>query len=214
MQPADERISRTIESYDRIAASFAVITAGVSAEFAAFRARFRELLADRAVVADLGCGPGRDLAWLRDNALRVVGVDLSAGQLKIAAERGGPVVQSDLRSPPFADESLNGIWSSAALLHVPTAQTGETLRAWRRLLMPGGVLALSTTTSAEGSEGWQAATRYTAAGAGPGDPPRQRWFAHREACELLAQVATAGFVIVVTIPATGTWLQVIARKPA
>jgi len=51
-----------------------------------------------------------------------------------------PVVGGDLRRLPVADESLDGIWSCASLLHVPRNEVPATLRSWRAALRPEGAL--------------------------------------------------------------------------
>ena len=75
-----------------------------------FEASFLAGLPPGGVVADLGCGPAVDGARLASKGCRVVGVDISAGMLRIAAEGlDGRVVQADLRdlpSVPAARRSL------------------------------------------------------------------------------------------------------------
>jgi SAM-dependent methyltransferase len=77
-------------------------------------------------VADLGCGPGSDGARFAGEGYRVVGMDLSAGMLAIAARRlDGRVTQADLRRLPLVSGRLDGIWCVAALLHVPEDDTDQ-----------------------------------------------------------------------------------------
>ncbi|HIP97012.1 MAG TPA: class I SAM-dependent methyltransferase, partial [Anaerolineae bacterium] len=76
---APEPVTTTAASYDAIAPEFAV-------RWFDFRlheqvARFAERLWPGAHVLDLGCGPGRDVAYLQELGFRAVGVDLSAGML-------------------------------------------------------------------------------------------------------------------------------------
>jgi ubiquinone/menaquinone biosynthesis C-methylase UbiE len=65
-----------------------------------------------AVAADIGCGHGRDIALLRARRFRVIGIDLSLGQLRTSSLAG--VVQADMRqlSPPGG--SVDAIWCHAA----------------------------------------------------------------------------------------------------
>jgi lysophospholipase L1-like esterase/SAM-dependent methyltransferase len=40
-------------------------------------------------VLDVGCGPGRHLLWLQERGFEVTGIDISAGVVQVARERGG-----------------------------------------------------------------------------------------------------------------------------
>ncbi|MFE2507838.1 class I SAM-dependent methyltransferase [Streptomyces naganishii] len=92
---------------------------------------------------DVGCGTGivtRRLAALRP-ALRVTGVDLSAGMARRAAARlPGAVVRADSRRLPFPDARFDAV-SSVWLLHLaPSAGDARaTVAECARVLRPGGV---------------------------------------------------------------------------
>lgn len=199
----DDPVSRTTASYDRIAPVFAERTNDLDDRFVAFRRRFADAVPVGGAVADLGCGPGRDAGWLLERDLLVVGVDRSIEMTRLAAARGVPAVLGDLRRPPLAPGSLAGLWSVAALLHVPAEETEPTLRAWAALLGPGGVLGLST--SAGVGEGWEPVTY---------DAELPRWFVHRDPDTLLATLESAGFeVLEHGLSSTHrTWLSVLARR--
>ncbi|MEW9547373.1 trans-aconitate 2-methyltransferase [Nonomuraea sp. NPDC050783] len=198
----EDPVTRTTAGYDDVAPVFAEHTEHPAPEFVAFRGRFAAVLPPGRV-ADLGCGPGRDAAWFRERGLSVVAIDRSAGMLRLAAARGVPAVLGDLRRPPLAPGSLAGLWSSAALLHVPAAETGPTLRAWAATLRPGGVLGLST--SAGDGESWE----YHGY-----DTELTRYFVHRDPDTLLAELESAGFEVLEherTVQRR-TWLSVLAVR--
>lgn len=199
----EDPIARTTATYDRIAPVFASRTENPDPAFRAFRERFAAALPAGGRVADLGCGPGRDAAWFREQGLSPVGVDRSAAMAALAADRGVPVALGDLRHPPLAPGSLAGLWSVAALLHVPAAETVPTLRAWHAALRPGGVLGLST--SAGDGEVWEPV---------PHDEGLLRWFVHREPHTLLAVLAEIGFEVREHSESTThrTWLSVLAIR--
>jgi SAM-dependent methyltransferase len=44
-------------------------------------------------VLDVGCGPGRHLLWLQERGFEVTGIDISAGVVQVARERGGEDVR-------------------------------------------------------------------------------------------------------------------------
>lgn len=47
-------------------------------------------------------------------------------------------VKADMWELPFDDNSVDSIWSSHALEHIPMAKVPPTLKEWHRVLKPGG----------------------------------------------------------------------------
>lgn len=163
---------------------------------------FRARLPPAARVADLGCGPARDGRSFAQAGHRVVGLDRSAGMLAIARQSlPRRVAQADLRSLPLADASLDGAWCRAALLHVPHQETAAVVAEIRRVLVDGGVLAL-TTAAGDG-------TRLEPV---PFAPGQQRWFFYRQPDELRDQLAAAGLrVLSLTEETTNrVWVKILA----
>jgi SAM-dependent methyltransferase len=198
-------VAVTSESYDQIVSSYDEIAGQPSPTMEAFRAQFTARVQGR--VADLGCGPGRDLERFTAQGLDVVGVDRSVGMLALARTRG-VVVCGDLRLPPLRPGSFDGVWSSASLLHVPREDVPATLQAWRALLTAGGMLGLST--SIGGGEGWE---RVPYATPKPTPEPLDRWFVHHDQDELLVLLASAGFEVLSAERNTTKreWLRVLAQ---
>jgi SAM-dependent methyltransferase len=201
----DDLVAETQATYDRVADDYDRRTKVPSEEFLQFRAEF--LAAVTGPVLDLGCGPGRDVSWLREQGLAAFGMDLSRGMLARALEHGVPVVRGDLRRPPIRPGSLGGIWSNAALLHVPRDDVPATLQQWHGLIAPGGRLAIST--SLGGDEGWELVP-YD--GPGPEGGELHRWFVHHDVDGLHQLLADAGFTVMSTGFRTTrrTWAQVHA----
>jgi SAM-dependent methyltransferase len=105
------------------------------------------------LVVDLGCGPGREVEQLAARGLAAVGVDLSAGMLRLAARRApGRVVGGDLRALPLRDGTCDGVWSSYALLHLSDADLAVALGEVRRVLRPGGTAVLVLASQRGGCE--------------------------------------------------------------
>lgn len=102
---------------------------------------------DRLRLLDAGCGPGPALAALPGD-VRGVGLDVSATQLALAAERapGAALTRGDLATLPFADDAFDGVVSLGALLHVPNADQPAVLDEFARVLRPGGRLLVSDGT--------------------------------------------------------------------
>jgi SAM-dependent methyltransferase len=94
-------------------------------------------------VLDVGCGPGRVAANLRDTGVVYVGLDTSAGLLRETHIRtSGQHVQADAQKLPIADAQFDRVLALNALYHVPNWQ--QALRELRRVARPGGRVVLST----------------------------------------------------------------------
>jgi SAM-dependent methyltransferase len=185
---SEDPVDQTRATYDRVAEDYDRTTKEPSPELLAFRDGFADSVTGP--VTDLGCGPGRDLGALRTAGLIAIGVDLSTGMLRRAARAGLPVVRGDIRRPPLRPGSLGGIWSCAALLHVPRPDVPSTLAAWHALLRPGGHLGLSTSLGDD--EGWELVPY---AGDGPKGGELHRWFVHHDEEALLGLLTAAGFTV-------------------
>lgn len=103
-------------------------------------------------VADIGCGTGaQTLVLASELDAHVVAVDFLAPflrKLDDAAQEAGvgsrvETREESMEALSFDDESFDAIWSEGAIYNVGF-EAG--VRAWRRLLRPGGVLAVSEIT--------------------------------------------------------------------
>jgi SAM-dependent methyltransferase len=124
----------------------------------AYTERLLSLLAPCSLVLELGCGPGDPATRMLSGAHRVVGVDLSAGQLALARGHAprAALVQADLTRLSVRPASVDAIASFYALGHVPVADQAPLLASFGGWLRPGGVLVTSVpVTPDEGvEEGW------------------------------------------------------------
>ncbi|PWU44912.1 class I SAM-dependent methyltransferase [Micromonospora globispora] len=178
----DEVITRNRAAYDRIAEDFAARNPEVPDTYLAMADEFQRRTAGP--VLDLGCGPGRDLAFWTRRGTRAVGLDLSAAMLRAARRRvAAPLVQGDLLRLPFQAGAFGGVWCSASLLHLPKASAPAALAGIRRVLRPGAPLLLSV-KEGEG-ETWE---RW------PGEPA-DRFFAWYRAEEIEGLLGAAGLTL-------------------
>lgn len=103
--------------------------------------RFAEDTRDRGPVADLGCGPGQVAAYLRQQGVRVVGIDLSV-QMVAAAQTLNPDIRfsvGDMRRLSMSDASLSGVVLFYAIVHFDATELASVFREARRVLMDGGL---------------------------------------------------------------------------
>ena len=177
------RIARTRQTYDQIAARFLENTRDRSG-MAAWYERFAKRLCAGDAVLDLGAGPGCDSAELRLLGLRAFSLDLSLGMLREGLrEFPGPRVQADARLLPIRDGSLAGVWANASLLHLSPEEVAAALREVRRVLGARGLLHVAV-KAGDGDE-WET-ERY-------GVP---RWFQYWSAADLDALLENSGFEVV------------------
>ena len=95
-------------------------------------------------VADLGAGLGHHCRRFVEHGIRVVAVDrVLTPALAEVLHTAGPrhrFVGADVGSLPFEPASLGAIWASHCLEH--DEDLFGTLREWRRVLVPEGMLAV------------------------------------------------------------------------
>ena len=206
-RPAPE-ITETVAGYDQVAAEFATRWGDLRLERELDT--FTRYVSGQRRVLDLGCGPGRDVDFLTGLGCRVVGLDLSIGMLAEARRQlaDASLVRADLRQPPLASRSFDGVWACASLLHLRRAQLPTALSEVARLLrQPGGVLYLAL-KSGQGE-------RWIVRQSG-----RRSFFTYYQPTEIEAALQRAGFEILaswVSCDQAGRdepWINLIARVDA
>ena len=106
-------------------------------------------------IADVGCGSGRDTAWLAAGGYPVVGYDASMGMLA-QARAAYPELEfvqaalPELRGVPAA-ASMN-VLCNAVLMHLPAAALAPALCRLGELLSPGGRLLVTFRPSTAAGE--------------------------------------------------------------
>lgn len=138
-----DEVRRTLEAYEGDADAYVAKYRSESVA-ARYGDRFLAFLeGDR--LLDVGCGPGPDLETFATEGYDVTGLDLTPAFLEAAAEHvpEADLARGDMRRLPFRDGSFDGIWSSAAFLHVPRSDAVETLREFRRVLDRDGAVYVS-----------------------------------------------------------------------
>lgn len=113
--------------------------------------QFAERVRGLGRVADIGCGPGHVARYLNDRGVEVVGIDLSPRMLECARGLHPNIVfqQADMEALPVPDEAWAGILAFYSLIHVPRDRVVATLREFRRVLQPRGLLLLAFHVGAE-----------------------------------------------------------------
>ncbi|MBL4632235.1 MAG: class I SAM-dependent methyltransferase [Kofleriaceae bacterium] len=89
-------------------------------------------------ILEAGCGTGLLLGRSLRFAKSARGVDLSAGMLSKAKERGLDVVQGSITQLPYKDESFDLVYSVKVLAHIEDIERAMSEMA--RVTRPGGVV--------------------------------------------------------------------------
>jgi SAM-dependent methyltransferase len=135
----------TIRAYDSDAAAYAADWEDDQAAPDDLRATVAEWFTP-GPTADVGCGSGRDTAWLDAHGYPAVGYDASAGLLAQARERHPGVRFAPARLP-----QLDGVPAGAfanvlcetVIMHLDAALVAPSVTRMLDLLRPGGTLYLS-----------------------------------------------------------------------
>jgi len=198
----DETSRKVQAAYDEIAGEYARRNRGPMPEDLR---RMAGLLLERMPpcgrLLDLGCGPGRDLAWFAEHGRNAIGVDLSTGMLAQARQDTAcPLAQMDMRRLGFPAAIFDAIWCCASLLHLPKAQAPVTLAEMHRMLSPGGLLVIEVQQGSE--EKWE-------------DFFGERFFARYQMDEMKALLAHSGFITVESFSNQAevrTWLSLLCLR--
>lgn len=103
---------------------------------------FVSLLPASPSVLDLGCGQGHESMRLARLGARVTGVDISARSIEIAAERNPGIVFHHMDFFDIAGDIgvFDGIFASAAMIHLDKCGIGRLLGVLRTVLRDRGII--------------------------------------------------------------------------
>ena len=90
---------------------------------------------------DLGCGPGRDLAYFKSRGINVIGVDGSKELVKMArSETGCQVLEQNFLELDLPENYFDGVFANASLFHIPRQELPFVLSKLHSALKNRGVL--------------------------------------------------------------------------
>lgn len=96
--------------------------------------------------ADIGCGSGREVAWLSVNGYPATGYDPSEGLLTQARARYPGLAFATSALPDLAgiaDASFDNVLCETVIMHLPREAVAASVRRLAAILRPGGTLYLS-----------------------------------------------------------------------
>jgi len=105
---------------------------------------FIELLSPKSKVLDAGCGAGLPIAKILSEKFDVIGVDFSEAQIRLAKKNvpNAHFFCQDMTALNFPDESLDGICSYYAIIHIPREEHEGLFIKFHKMLKTGGVALL------------------------------------------------------------------------
>lgn len=134
----------TIEIYDREAENIAKLHESLVPE------RLYQLVLEFFLpggkTLDIGCGSGRDSAWLSANGFEVTGIDASLGMLNEARKRHPQLTFSQVALPELSgidDGAFSNALCSAVLMHIERDFLKPALQNILRVLKQGAILLVS-----------------------------------------------------------------------
>src|SRR5450631_3837157 len=133
--------AKTLQAYDSEAASFAQDwhAQPPPADLHAIVRRFFGL----GLTADIGCGSGREVAWLAANGFPAVGYDASEGLLGEARARY-PGLRFEAAALPelagIADVRFDNVLCETVIMHLAHDAVARSVRRLMSILKPGGIL--------------------------------------------------------------------------
>jgi len=144
---------RTLDAYDAGAAGYADDWHGQPAPadlHAVVRRYFKPGL-----TADIGCGSGREVAWLAANNYPAIGFDASQG-LIAEARRRYPVCDFRISALPQLDgvapQIFDNVLCETVIMHLPREHIAPSVRRLVDILKPEGVLYLSWRVTKDADE--------------------------------------------------------------
>jgi SAM-dependent methyltransferase len=153
--------------------------------------------------ADIGCGSGRDVAWLNANGFSADGFDASEGLLTEARSRYPSLTFARAELPALegiAADAYDNVLCETVIMHLDRALIAPSVRRMFDIAMPGGILYLS----------WRVTD-----GADQRDA-HGRLYAAFDASLVRAELTTATLLVdeeVISASSGKTIHRIVARKP-
>ena len=188
--------SKTVDYYDQTANSWT--ESHSTPKFWGPVEKFYQLVTAGRVL-EIGCGGGRDAQDYLIDRFDYTGVDMSEGLLAEARKRNpdGKFFKESVYELDFPDDSFDGFWAAAVLLHMPKDRIGKALTRIHSVVKSGGGGFVSVKQ-----------------GEGEREDETGRWFAYYSQDEFCKVLSGNGFEVVesdVLKTSNTTWLVYAVR---
>ena len=133
--------NNTLDFYNKCSNEYFNTT--VDLDISELRDKFIRKINNNGKILDLGCGSGRDSKAFINLGFKVTAVDGSEKLAKLASEFIGENVIVSTFENLSIDESFNGVWACASLLHINSVELEELLMKIEKYLYNNGILYMS-----------------------------------------------------------------------
>jgi cyclopropane fatty-acyl-phospholipid synthase-like methyltransferase len=194
------------QGYNRIASDYLTARANGHPDPPVLR-QFSSLLSANSLVLDAGCGAGVPVTQFLAQRHRVIGVDFSIAQARMASSLvpSAMIACVDMTQLAFPPNIFNGVCSFFAILHIHRSRHKDLLAGFHRLLRVDGLALLCL------------GDKDTEAAYGPYFGASMFW-SHFDSREYLELLAATGFTVMSShtepdpISPIATHLFVLAKK--
>lgn len=110
--------------------------------------RFKSYLEkyQKKTVLDVGCGVGKEAAYLKENGFNVIGIDIAEENIKICKKKKIQAYVMDFYKLNFSDESFDAVLALSSLLHAPKKHFPLIIQEIERVLKPQGIFYIGMFT--------------------------------------------------------------------
>lgn len=197
----------TRDSYNRYAKDYALHAKGRFGKLHKWLDEFGVQFKKGDEILDLGCGSGRDALYFWEKGASVTGMDISSELIKIARKTAPhcEFLVMDFEEMDFPENSFDGAWASASLLHLKKDRILRVLKKVHKFLKPNGLFFLLMRTG-EGE-------RFTVERRGNAD--LKRFYVYYQPEELQKLLRKASFVNIryeLDNISSGDWVGFFAAK--
>lgn len=137
----NEKKDLTLEYYSQKAHEFSIDTQHVV--FTELQDKFLKYLPAKSKILDLGCGSGRDSKYFIDKGHSVIALDGCKELCEIASKYIGKDVINSTFEDFCTDDTFDGIWACASLLHLPIEKLPLVIEKYSKKLNKNGCFYLS-----------------------------------------------------------------------
>ncbi len=93
-------------------------------------------------ILDIGAGPGRDALLLKEKGLHPICIDLSKKMVALCEQKGLEAYQKDMEHLDFEENSFDGAWAYASLVHLTKTKIPFVIGKISGLLRKNGIFFL------------------------------------------------------------------------